>query len=81
MFIPQWAINHHDFVRIMREALESKYVTENLGYWIDLIFGIYQNSDKKSNRFFCLAYEEWHRVEENRKKITAQQIRSIFDYY
>lgn len=41
MFIPQWAANHYDFVRIMREALEQKYVTDNLGHWIDLVFGIH----------------------------------------
>jgi hypothetical protein len=34
MFLPPWA-------RIMREALESKHVTENIGNWIDLMFGIH----------------------------------------
>ena len=39
--LPPWAANAHDFVSIMREALESKYVTQNIGHWIDLLFGVY----------------------------------------
>jgi hypothetical protein len=41
MFLPPWAMNYHDFVRIMRESLESKYVTEHIGNWIDLTFGVH----------------------------------------
>jgi len=41
VFLPPWAMNYYDFVRIMRESLESKYVTENIGNWIDLTFGIH----------------------------------------
>ena len=37
--MPPWALNQFDLVRILRESLESKYVTETLGNWIDLIFG------------------------------------------
>ena len=31
--------NHRIFVKIMRQALESKYVSQHLSDWIDLIFG------------------------------------------
>ena len=37
--LPNWSLNSFDFVRVMREALESDYVTKNLANWIDLTFG------------------------------------------
>lgn len=40
MLLPPWAMNYHDFVRIMREALESKHVYKHLGSWLDLTFGV-----------------------------------------
>lgn len=81
MIIPQWASSHFDFVRIQRECLESAYVTENLGYWIDLVFGCQQKSVEKLNKFFCLAYEEWHKQPESFKKISTQQMKAILDFY
>ncbi|MCQ2818957.1 MAG: hypothetical protein MJ252_16955 [archaeon] len=56
--LPAWAINHTDFLRKMREALESDYVNQNLHKWIDLIFGYKQrgkaaieNDNCKNNSF------------------------------
>jgi len=40
LVLPPWAMNYHDFVRQMREQLESKYVQKNLCHWIDLLFGV-----------------------------------------
>ena len=39
IYIPPWALNAFDLVRIMRESLESKYVTDHLNDWLQLIFG------------------------------------------
>lgn len=39
VLLPKWAQNEHDFVRINREVLDSKYVTNKLGAWVDMIFG------------------------------------------
>jgi len=58
--LPPWA--HGDpwrFIRIQRQALESRHVSENLHKWIDLIFGFKQSGPaavKASNVFYYLTY-------------------------
>ena len=37
--LPTWADSAEDFLKKMRLALESPYVSSNLHKWIDLIFG------------------------------------------
>lgn len=42
--LPPWSTNNPRlFVNIMRQALESNYVTLNLNNWIDLVFGYKQS--------------------------------------
>lgn len=61
MILPRWAKNDPAiFVKTMREALESNYVSENLHKWIDLIFGYKQRGHealKADNLFYYLCYE------------------------
>ena len=46
--LPPWCNNDPEqFVRINRKALESKFVSENLHHWIDLIFGYKQTVKKQ----------------------------------
>ena len=59
--LPPWARGcPREFVRIHREALESKYVSEHLHLWIDLIFGYKQRGTEAiacMNVFIHLTYE------------------------
>eukprot|EP00300_Choanocystis_sp_HF-7_P023908 c25296_g1_i1.p1 GENE.c25296_g1_i1~~c25296_g1_i1.p1 ORF type:complete len:604 (-),score=114.83 c25296_g1_i1:47-1783(-) len=59
--LPPWANGSADrFVRVMRAALESEYVSQNLHHWIDLIFGYKQTgkaAEEADNVFFYLTYE------------------------
>ncbi|XP_063688636.1 lipopolysaccharide-responsive and beige-like anchor protein isoform X2 [Bolinopsis microptera] len=58
--LPPWAKDHHHFLQVHREALESEYVSSNLHKWIDLIFGISQRGDQAQaaiNSFYYTTYE------------------------
>lgn len=51
--LPPWANNSSQlFVRLMRDALESDYVSKHLHGWIDLIFGVKSRSAEAGNIFF-----------------------------
>jgi hypothetical protein len=59
--LPPWAKgNPHEFVRVMRQALESEHVSEHLHEWIDLVFGVRQQgreAEEALNVFYYLTYE------------------------
>ncbi|XP_055712344.1 protein FAN-like [Phlebotomus papatasi] len=61
VILPPWAKNSPEvFVKTMREALESEYVSQNLHHWIDLIFGYKQQGQEAvdaRNLFYFLCYE------------------------
>lgn len=61
VILPRWANNNStQFIKKMRDALESPYVSENLHKWIDLIFGYKQRGVealKADNLFYYLCYE------------------------
>lgn len=63
--LPPWARNPRDFVRKMRRALESAYVSRRLHLWIDLVFGCRQRGQAAvdaDNLFYYLTYEVRTRV-------------------
>jgi WD40 repeat protein len=59
--LPPWCDNDPEqFIRLNRKALESKYVSENLHHWIDLIFGYKQTgaeAEAAQNVFHPFTYE------------------------
>lgn len=60
MKLPLWANDAMDFLRKMKESLESSYVSQNLHHWIDLIFGYKQKGQaaiEADNVFYPLTYE------------------------
>lgn len=61
VILPPWANESPEiFIRTLRMALESDYVSKNLHHWIDLIFGYKQRGEeaiKANNLFFHLCYE------------------------
>lgn len=61
VILPKWAGNSPgEFIRKMRDALESPCVSEQLHKWIDLIFGYKQRGPeaiKSDNLFYYLCYE------------------------
>ena len=61
VILPYWAKSDaREFIERHREALESRFVSENLHNWIDLMFGYKQTGDaalKALNLFHPLTYE------------------------
>ncbi|KAK5646659.1 hypothetical protein RI129_005123 [Pyrocoelia pectoralis] len=58
--LPRWANSPKHFIKTLRDALESEYVSEHLHLWIDLIFGFKQRGDaaeEAKNLFYYLCYE------------------------
>ena len=59
--LPPWAHNSSaDFIRGMRAALESEYVSAHLHEWIELVFGAKQRGEAAiaaDNVFYHLTYE------------------------
>ncbi|CAM9756268.1 unnamed protein product [Chrysoparadoxa australica] len=58
--LPPWASSAQDFIDKNRQALESKYVSDHLHLWIDLMFGYKQRgieARKADNLFYYLTYE------------------------
>jgi factor associated with neutral sphingomyelinase activation len=60
--LPDWCHtqNVKQFIHVLRDALESSYVSSNLHLWIDLIFGFKQcgqNALESDNLFYYLCYE------------------------
>ncbi|BFU25712.1 Beige/BEACH domain containing protein [Entamoeba histolytica HM-1:IMSS-B] len=58
--LPNWASSPQQFSQIMKDALESDYVSENLNKWIDLIFGYLQRPPAAfdaDNVFYPATYE------------------------
>ncbi|KAA0149832.1 hypothetical protein FNF29_05657 [Cafeteria roenbergensis] len=58
--LPPWCRSPRDFVRRMREALESDHVSQHIHAWIDLVFGCKQRgpaAEAADNLFYPLTYE------------------------
>lgn len=47
--LPPWTESPAHFVKTMREALESDYVSQRLHSWIDLLFGCKQRGEEAVN--------------------------------
>ena len=59
--LPPWAKgSSHEFIRLMREALESDIVSTTIHEWVDLVFGVAQvgkEAVRRTNVFHHLTYE------------------------
>jgi hypothetical protein len=76
--LPKWAANEHDFVRVHRELLESKHVSQTVRAWLDMVFGTRQRDEQSMNVYFCYAYEEY--VRENHHKMESHHVDTILEF-
>ena len=83
--LPPWAKGSaYDFVRLLREALESEYVSAHLDEWVDLVFGFKQRGAaavEAVNVFHPVTYEgnvDWDNIatEVERQSIISQVLQS-----
>ena len=72
------------FIKILRQALESKYVSENLNNWIDLIFGYKQIGEmaiKSKNLFHPYTYEGAINTDEIEDKLQRDAAITMINNY
>ena len=63
VLLPPWSENLEDFLSTMRLAIESKYVSDHLHLWIDLIFGHKSRgalAEQSMNVFHFMTYDEMY---------------------
>ena len=62
VILPHWANkNPYRFIVLMREAIESNYVSQNISKWIDYIFGYKQlgvDAERCLNTYSIVTYED-----------------------
>lgn len=79
VILPEWAQNNpYIFVARLRQQLESRYVSENINHWIDLIYGYKQRGKdavQNMNIFYPLTYENCIDLD----KVTDPEERESFE--
>lgn len=73
VILPPWAKDPHDFVKKMRDALESEYVSKNLHNWIDLIFGYKQRGEEAEKAHNC-KFKQYTRDQVFQKMIFQEKL-------
>ena len=83
--LPPWARGDPvEFVRRMREALESEYVSQHLNEWVDLIFGYKQQgpaAEAAVNVFHPLTYEGNVDFDELQDEVERESVISQIDNF
>jgi len=79
--LPDWSNEDvNKFIKTMRDALESEYVSKNLNHWIDLIFGFKQRGEEavqNMNVFHPMSYEWADDKEERDRSIRVSTIHNF----
>ena len=84
VILPPWAVNCEHFIFKQREALESRYVTENIQNWVDLVFGYKQlepQAKQFDNQFFYSTYENKIVLEKIKDKEQLDSMLSLIQSY
>lgn len=78
VILPEWAKNVHEFIKLSSLGLEEKFVSGNIGDWIDLVFGEKQQDKRWYNMYKKLCDESY--VKQNEEKITESNIAEIQEF-
>ena len=80
--LPTWAKNNHHFILLNYLALEHLKCRSSLHSWIDLIFGIKQQSRECYNLFKALSSEEYVKSRENSEtgKLDLSEVSHIAEF-
>lgn len=82
--LPRWAKSIPDFIAKMRTALESNYVSSQLHYWIDLIFGYKQQGEEafySLNLFNPLSYENGVNFDEFASQLEIDSLEELLTQF
>jgi hypothetical protein len=80
--LPPWAKEDpYKFVMYKRKFIESYVYNDNINFWIDMLFGVKQQSEKMRNIFFNVCDNQYFNNIDKSKVFERMLLRSVAEFF